>query len=192
MSNDVNGWLPGLIGPLDLQTNGTDVVARRVVWNFNGFRITDDLARLNFTIEGFAGDADGIATITATEVLSDGDAFVKPISKIGHVATANATPVEVVLFTLTDPEVLRLDAIVTATNEDASINATYTLRALATYTGGTPAISGGTDATPVETDAGLNAALSLDGEDVILTVTGLAATDLVFGYEIRAQRQRGI
>lgn len=192
MSNDVNGWLPGLIGPLDLQTNGVDVDARRVVWNFNGFRISDDLTKLNFTIEGFAGDADGIATITAVEVLSDGDAYVKPISKIGHVATANATPVETVLFTLTDPEVLRLDAIVTVTSDDAAINGTYTLRALATYTGGTPAISGGTDATPVETDAGLNAALSLDGADVILTTTGLAATDLVFGYEIRAQRQRGI
>jgi len=192
MSNDVNGWLPGLIGPLDLQNDGVDVTARRVVWNFNGFRITDDLTKLNFTIEGFAGDENGSATITATEVVADGDAFVKLISKYGHVATANATPVVTVLFTLSDPEVLRLDGIVTVTSEDAAINGTYTLRALATYTGGTPAISGGTDATPVETDAGLNAALSLDGEDVILTVTGLAATDLVFGYEIRAQRQRGI
>jgi hypothetical protein len=54
---DLSSWLPNLIGPLDIQANGTSVTTRRPTLNFSGgATVTDDSAnnRTNISVLGAA------------------------------------------------------------------------------------------------------------------------------------------
>lgn len=80
MTLDPSSWLPGLVGPIELQANGVDVTAPRSTWNFVGIEISDagndtltftanTGAKGVVTLEGFGavgnGTADDSAAMTA-------------------------------------------------------------------------------------------------------------------------------
>jgi hypothetical protein len=63
MSGDASSWLPGTLGPLQLQNAGTDLPQIRGTWDFLGFTISDDPVAdtTTFSVAGFvfAGQAQG-------------------------------------------------------------------------------------------------------------------------------------
>lgn len=187
-------WASGLLGPVELQADGVTAPARPAI-NLVGFDafVNEPYDRIDFVARRstVTGDTDGIAHITAAEVVAEGDATVEPRSKLGHVKTLNDTPVPTILFAIATHEWRRIDIIVTATNADGSKGATWTIRAQVNRVAGAAAlVSGGTDVSP---DAGntalLDCTVDVNANNVRVVTTGLAAEAFTFGWEVRSQKQ---
>lgn len=95
---DLSSWLPYLIGPLDIQSNGTSFVKRRRAWNFIGAVCTDnpEADRTDIDLSAPTGvfvqnqglTLDGIGNklnFTGPGVTASGTGTVKTIDVTGYV-----------------------------------------------------------------------------------------------------------
>lgn len=48
---DISSWLPGLVGPVEIQQDGETVVAPRPKWNYKGATVTDNEANDSVDVE---------------------------------------------------------------------------------------------------------------------------------------------
>lgn len=48
---DISSWLPGLVGPVEIQQDGETVVAPRSKWNYKGATVTDNEANDSVDVE---------------------------------------------------------------------------------------------------------------------------------------------
>ncbi len=69
-ARDVSGWLPNLLGPVEIQADG-DAVTARGTWNFIGFALSDVAGVLTFTSLAVVGGTElplvlGEETTTST------------------------------------------------------------------------------------------------------------------------------
>lgn len=157
MTQNVSGFLPDLLGPVEIQANGTAVTPRGAL-NFKGAKITS------------RADTDAI------DIDLSGDS-------LPTVPTSDATPAFVVLATLAVGDVAQVDVIAKVAKADGSVRQVFKLSALAYGAAGpTATFDGSVGSTATGTGA---AAVTLDvsGATVRLKVTGIAATDLVTTYE---------
>jgi hypothetical protein len=101
------------------------------------------------------------------------------------VTTVDATPVYVVLATLAAGDIREVDVLVTIKNVDASVHQSFKLSALVYGVAGPVATLGGgslTDSAPRGTGTAV-AELDLNGADIRLKITGIAATPLLITYD---------
>ncbi len=70
--NALSGWLPNLIGPLDLEGDGSPFVQRRQTLNFVGATVVDNPAqdRTDITLSGGGGSGGGGAAVTVVEAVT--------------------------------------------------------------------------------------------------------------------------
>lgn len=157
MTQNVSGFLPDMLGPVELQANGTAVTPRGAL-NFKGAKLTS------------RADTDAI------DIDLTGDT-------LPTVATTDDTPVYVVLATLAVGDVVQVDVIAKVAKANGAVRQCFKLSALAYGAEGPSAVLDG-DVGSTATGTGA-AAVTLDvsGATVRLKVTGIAATDLVTTYE---------
>ena len=144
-------------------------------------------------IDTVAGDAGGVATVTAGSVENTADAKYKPKSSVGHASTISTTTNHVTLFTPEEGKVYGVNVVVVA--RDAAGTGTvlgmWGLRAVA-YVDGDGSVQvtpdPASDASPVLSAgaAGMSAKLSTFGGDVTVDVKGLADTNVTWGWELYA------
>lgn len=132
-------------------------------------------------------DEDGIGHMNPTEFLADGDDKVTAHTLIGHLPTTDATVQHVELFDVSADEVLAVDIVVTV--GPAAQRARFKLSALIWGNGATATIDGTVDVDKKPPASALAATITVSGSKVRLSLTGIAATDLTWGWEARAQRQ---
>lgn len=191
------GWLDDFFGPPVVFDETTELPKRsKIVFEGEGVSAEDDdvdgVTRVKVSGTVLAGNQSGEATITATKVIANGDSKITETSIIGHATTADDTPITVTLDSLDDPDLLSVSAEVTVRNSDGTKRGRWNLSELAYREGGAPAFeAGGTgeDASPKTNDGALEAKLVFSGNTIRLEFTGLAATNLTWGYVVRTQRQ---
>jgi hypothetical protein len=135
-----------------------------------------------------------VTTGTDVESLSSpsrrGEQAVCVDTSTGSTTTSDEVPATVALCDLVDPDIKRVDLIVTVTDDTRTTRGTWSITALAARTGGTTSLDGsGQDANAIKTHPGLDAHVSASGASVQLECRGLANTPLTWGWELRAQRQ---
>lgn len=192
-------WLEDYFGPAFLKFMGVELPERKTVI-FEGAVEVDDSEVENATIvrvpgTSLVGDDDGVAEITATEVVATGEETLRIRSLLGHVTTTDDTPATVTLLTLADLEVWDARGVVTVRNADATVRGSWSLRELAYRAGGGATLQDavGEDPGALKSDAGLEALFVVSGNTLRLQVTGLPEADpietLTWGYEVRLQKQ---
>ena len=109
-----------------------------------------------------------------------GTAVWDEVEKLGRVETTAATPAQVVTATQPDDTAMIAEATIIGRDEAGTHRCAYKRRALVHRDGGGGATIEGAvqDALTIETDAGLDATIDVNANDVRITVTGLAGTDI--------------
>ena len=154
MTQNISGWLPNLLGVVELQADGVALTARGAL-NFVGCEVTDSGSALS----------------------------ISPNPALGTVATANATPVYVTLATLAVGDVAVVDVVAKVKNASGSVRQSCKLSGLYYGAAGpTATIDGSLSTTSAGTGAAA-VTLDVSGATVRLKITGIAATDLVTTYD---------
>lgn len=132
-SRNLSSWLPGLIGPVDLQSDGESLNSTRSAWNFIGVTIVDDAENdaLSFT---FGGD---LSTATGTVAVAHGGTGLTASGTSGYVLTSNGSAF--VAAQIVDANVSSSAAIAGA-KLAAATTSTYGVVKLANNFGGTGAL----------------------------------------------------
>lgn len=189
MTQNVSGWLPNLIGPVEVQDDGTAVTARAAL-NFIGFDVADNPTydRVDLTPD-LANKTLASPTITGT-VIHQGTKL-RILSIPGEASTSGVATVTVASFSQLDETTAALDVVVTCTRK---VNATKAGRfkrsVMYRRTGaGVSAIVGALESgTDEETDAGLDVTIDTDGAHLLrVRATGIATDDFNWGCELRVQ-----
>jgi hypothetical protein len=141
-----------------------------------------------------ASAASLITSGTDVELLSSPNARGAPSvsvdTSISSATTSDEAPVTTTLFELVDPEVRRIDIVITVTNDTRETRGAWSIVALAALVGATASLDGGgRDPNAIKTDGGLDAEVIVSGTSVQLKCTGLADSDLTWGWEVRGQQQ---
>lgn len=177
MATPTYSLLDLFFGPSAKRFEGTDLPKRPVTEFLGAVTVADS------EIDGAIKVRVGVGA----DVTNDADDFVAIRSLVGNATTTNATPLEVVLDTMSANGAWAFDVFVTCRDTGAASNARVKLSALVTR------IAGATSISTVSNDTigspGIAADLLVDGDDVVLELTGLGATTIRWGYEARIQKQ---
>lgn len=148
---------------------------------------TTPTAEERYFVSAVTVDDDDVGHITPTTVVADGDDRVTVTSKLGSLQTSNDVQQHIELFDVSNDDVQAVDIEVTV--GPAANCARFKLSALVKGVGSTATLVGSVDSDVKPSSTTLAATLTVSGAKVRLSVTGLAATTLSWGYEARAQRQ---
>lgn len=177
MGNPVYSVLDLFFGPSAKRFEAVDLPKRPVTEFVGAVRVEDD-------------ETDKVTRVTigvGTDVVNDADAFVSTRDVVGHTTTTNATLLGVVLDTMAANGAWAIDVVVTCRDSGAASNARVKLSALVTRIAGATSISAVTK--HVLGSPGIDADLSVSGDDISLDLTGLGATTIRWGYVARLQKQ---
>jgi hypothetical protein len=203
MALDIAGWLAGTLGPLRLFLGGILSIPLRTDVNLLGdgvdIALTDDPTnkRTNLTLtathsaetEALVGSG-GIAQVTAPEVRNTSDAHCTIHSYVSSVQTTDDTVTTLEAFTMADLTICAFDVVVTAVTSDGTKGGRWKRSVVYQRAGGAATIVGAIETgTDQETDAGLDVTIDTSTNDVRVRVTGLDATILRWGCELRVQEQ---
>lgn len=177
MGNPTYSVLDLFFGPSAKRFEGTDLPKRPVTEFVGAVTVEDDETNQSVRVRVGVGD----------DVTNDADPYVAIRSLVGNATTTNATPLEVVLDTMSANGAWALDVFVTCRDTGAASTARIKLSALLTRIAGLTGIS--TVANDTIGSPGIAADLLVDGDDLVLEVTGLGATTIRWGYEARIQKQ---
>jgi len=190
MSNVASSWLPNLLGPQDVQQDGTAVdVPRRDTFNFcDGIVVTDeeDYERTrvgldNIPISKLAG---GAQTFDATSVSNNANAKATPTyAQAANVQTTDGTQTTLASLTWATTGVLALSVLVTATKSDGTQGAAWSVTAAFRCAAGTLTQLGTATAVPIGTadDAAWAVTIDRSGTTIRVRVTGNAGDTIQWG-----------
>lgn len=132
-------------------------------------------------------------TLFASQVRNWSSLYVRPNSYVADVPTTDATPTPLITVSIPIFKLFRLDTIVTAYTTDGAHGGSWKRGATYRRLGGSSAsIIGSVDSgTDCETDAGLDVTIDCPTASPRVMVTGLAATLIRWGCELRVQEMVG-
>lgn len=132
--------------------------------------------------------ASGVATINAHTVAGPLDDYAAMRTIVGNAYTTNDTPLATVLYTAAGNDVLEVSATIIVRDELATQRGRVRVSGLAYREAGTLAWEAAPSPVADVSDPGLAATLSIAGDAIRVVVTGLAGTDLRWGWEVRTRR----
>lgn len=163
-------------GPSNKRAAGVDLPKRPVTEFSGAVALADDETSL----------ATRVRIGVAVDAVNDAEPLVVVRSKVGKATTTNATPLVVPLDTVDANGAWAVDVVVTCRSSDAVANGRVKATALVVRVAGATSIT--TSADTLAT-TGIAAALTVAGDVVNLQLTGVAATQIRWGYEARIQKQ---
>lgn len=142
-------------------------------------------------LAGDSGDGNYASVTATTGVKYTGNAAVKVYSKFASIGTTDATVTTLTSFTMSDQSLCAFDVVVTAVKQTAADKGGRWKRSVVYRRNGAgPTIVGALESgTDQETDAGFDVTFDVSSNDVRVRVTGLAATNIRWGCELRVQEQ---
>jgi hypothetical protein len=187
MTQNVSGWLPNLLGPVELRDEGVAVTARpAIAFVGAGVTVTDDSsgARTVVTIpDAGAGPLSGVAgvlTRTATTTLDNGEAKTTGRDIIPtSIQTTDGTVTNLYTFTTTTSRVYVLRGLVSCATTTAAGYGLWSIEALFDNQGGTLTQRVASPVTTVaESSVALDVTVDASAGAIRVRVTGLAATNI--------------
>lgn len=188
MTQGLGGWMPPLIGPVVIQGDGVDAepatiinfVRCRAVWN-------EGQQRLDITSTGIAGDADGLATITATQT-SANEGTLRGF--VGAASTPNASVLEVALpgtWAVAANDVWSLEVYAVAKSANAAVRRRIKVTCVVYGNGATATLDDDPVVDPIGT-GNATVTVSVSGSAMRVELTPVDATPLTWRFEVRGQK----
>lgn len=137
-------------------------------------------------ISAYTLDDNGVAQLSPTETKTNGDELVNIRGKYGSVSTSNANAVQLALpWVVEDGELWFIKMIVTA--KGAGVRRVIEVSALVYGDGAVATFDGAPGSAALGTGSA-DATLSVSGASILVEVQPVAATPLVWGFEVRGQQ----
>lgn len=178
MGNPTYSVLDLFFGPSAKRFEGVDLPKRPVTELVGAVRVED------------VGAPDNLTRVTigvGADIVNDADPLVVTRELVGHVTTTDATPLDTVLDTMDADGAWSVEGVITCRDSAASTNLRVRVYGLITR------IASATSITQATADGlgspGLGVALDVDGDDLVLRLTGYAATNIRWGYTVSIQKQ---
>lgn len=178
MGNPTYSILDLFFGPSAKRFEGVDLPKRPVTELVGAVRVED------------VGAPDNLTRVTigvGADVVNDADPLVVTRELVGHATTTNTTPLDTVLDTMDADGAWSVEGVITCRDSGAAVNLRVRVYALMTR------IASATSITSVAVEGlgtgGLGTSFEVDGDDLLLRLTGLAATNIRWGYTVSIQKQ---
>ena len=185
MTTNVSGWLPNLIGPVEVQLNGTAQTPRAAL-NFVGVNLVDNPDQDRIDITPFGASIES-PVITGTVTYQG--TLMRILSIPGEFLSVGAVTDTIAEFTMLDNTTCTFDFTVAMRVVGAGTKAgSWTGRTTYYRNGGAPVLVGSAEyGTAQETTGGDGVLFAVTGNVVKVRVTGADADNRNWGCELRVQ-----